>query len=158
MQKLNFPPYHFKIREPESKGQISKIFDSIRRKYVALTPEEWVRQHVARFLVEEMGYPKGRVGMEKEIKVNKLSRRPDLVIFNDLGKPLLVVECKAPSVKITQAVFDQAARYNLTLQASFFILTNGLKTYCCLMHAPSKSYHFLETIPDYSDLKSFPSS
>jgi len=157
MQKLNFPAYPFTIKEPAGTGQISKIFDTIRRKYVMLTPEEWVRQHIARFLVEELGYPKGRVGMEKEIKVNKLRRRPDLVIFNDLGKPLLVVECKAPQVKITQAVFDQAARYNLTLKALFFILTNGLKTYCCLLHAPSSSYHFLETIPSYTDLKSFAS-
>ena len=157
MQKLNFPPYEFKIREPGDTGQISKIFDTIRRKYVSLTPEEWVRQHMARFLVEELGYPKGRVGMEKEIRVNKLSRRPDLVIFGETGKPLLVVECKAPKVKITQSVFDQAARYNLTLKAHFFIFTNGLKTYCCLLHAPSGSYHFLETIPSYADLKSFAS-
>lgn len=157
MQKLNFPSYNFNIRESESAGQISKIFDSIRRKYVALTPEEWVRQHIALFLVHQMGYPKGRIGMEKVIRVNKLKRRPDLIIFGDTGKPLLVAECKAPSVKITQSVFDQAARYNLTLQASFFIFTNGLKTYCCLMHSPSKTYHFLESIPSYADLKSFTS-
>jgi type I site-specific restriction endonuclease len=155
MQKLNFPDYDFRIREAPGNGQISEIFDTIRRKYVALTPEEWVRQHMARFLAADMGYPRGRIGMEKAIRVNRLVRRPDLVVFGDTGKPLIVVECKAPSVRVTQAVFDQAARYNLTLNAWFFILTNGIKTYCCLMHAPTKTYHFLETIPNYEDLKSF---
>ena len=155
MQKLNFPDYDFRIQAATGKGQISKIFDTIRRKYVVLTPEEWVRQHMAQFLVVELGYPKGRIGMERAIRVNRLTRRPDLVVFGDTGNPLIVVECKAPSVRVTQAVFDQAARYNLTLNAWFFILTNGLKTYCCLMHAQTKSYHFLESIPNYADLKSF---
>jgi type I site-specific restriction endonuclease len=156
MQALNFPTYAFRIRDDGS-GQMSEIFDTIRRKYVALTPEEWVRQHVARFLTEELKYPKGRIGIEKAIRVNRQVRRPDIVVFGDHGNPLLVTECKAPGVRITQSVFDQAARYNLSLKASFFILTNGLKTYCCLLHPPTKSYHFLETIPTYADVKSFTS-
>src|SRR5437667_12420874 len=110
--QLNFPSYPLKIVSTD--GQSSKIFDIIRRKYVPLTPEEWVRQHVIHYLVNEKKVPKSLFSIEKILKVNRLVRRTDVLIYKDV-KPMLLAECKSPSVKITQPVFDQAARYNLSL-------------------------------------------
>jgi hypothetical protein len=127
-----------------------KIFDHIRRKYVALTPEEWVRQHLINYLVNHLGYPKGLIAIEKEIKIHGLRRRPDVVVFDRNASAVLVAECKAPEVTVSQQVFDQAARYNLVLDCKVFVLTNGLQTYCCMPKRTSGEYQFLEHIPDYS--------
>ena len=153
LQKLSFPDYEFKIQQ-QGAGQSLVIFDIIRKKYVALTPEEWVRQHLLHFLVKERKFPQSLLSVEKKVLVNRLFRRTDIVVYSTGLKPLLVAECKAPSVAVTQAAFDQAARYNLTLGAAYFLLTNGLVTHCCTMDHHSRSYVFLEEIPFFADIKS----
>ncbi len=124
----------------------------VRRKYVSLTPEEWVRQHLLQFLVLNKGVPKSLIGIEKKIIVNNLDKRTDLVVYSRNAKPLLIAECKAPSVKISQDTFDQAARYNLSLDANYFVLTNGIKTVCCTIDHALQTYHFLEEIPVFDSL------
>ena len=147
--KLNFPDYNFKIINGDKEGQSSKVFDMVRRKYVVLTPEEWVRQHLLNYLVFDKEYPKSLIGIEKRMLVNRIVKRADIVVYGKSGKPVLIAECKAPSVKITQATFDQAARYNLTLRVDYFVLTNGIDTFCCTLDHLNKTYHFQESIPSY---------
>jgi len=151
LPELNFPKYHFRIETP-AVGQSSKIFDIVRRKLVMLTPEEWVRQHLIHYLITEKKCPASLMAVEAKLKVNDLLRRTDIVVYNNSLKPLLIAECKAPQVQITQKAFDQAARYNLTLDVQYFILTNGLQIYCCRMNHEEKKYDFLEEIGDYSSM------
>ncbi|MBN2519713.1 MAG: type I restriction enzyme HsdR N-terminal domain-containing protein [Bacteroidales bacterium] len=150
MIKLNLPEYHFKIKEVEGKKY---IFDQNRKKYVALTPEEWVRQNFIQYLVNEKKYPLSLIGIEYPLKVHKLDRRGDIVVFNNQGKPGLIVECKAPDVQITQNVFDQIANYNIPLKVKYLIVTNGMKHYCCEMDYENKSYCFQKSIPEYNLIK-----
>jgi hypothetical protein len=124
-----------------------KVFDPLRKRYVALTPEEEVRQRCIRFLVADCGYKASRMKSEVGIRVNNLLRRLDIIYFDRQGKPLLLVECKAPSVAIGQEVFDQAARYNMALHVPYFIITNGRETYCALLQPEAQRYQFLEKIP-----------
>lgn len=147
MVNLNLPNYSFKIKNRENKLY---IFDIIRKKNVVLTPEEWVRQHFIHYLIEEKNYPKSLVSVEKQLKFNNLVRRTDILIFNNLGLPLIIVECKAPNVKISQEAFDQIARYNLKLQAKYLIVTNGLQHFYCNMDHQKMKYNFLKEIPKYS--------
>ena len=149
--KLNFPGYNFKIINQGIDGQSSKVFDMVRRKYVSLTPEEWVRQHLLHYLVHDKEVPKSLIGIEKKILINNMVKRTDLVVYSRNAKPLLIAECKAPSVKITQQAFDQAARYNLSLDVRYFILTNGMDTFFCTIDHVQQAYHFLEDIPDYKN-------
>ncbi len=151
-QKLNFPAYRFKITSDPA-GQSSKIFDIIRRKYVLLTPEEWVRQHLLHYLVTEKKFPKSLIGVEKRVRVNGLPRRTDVLVYNKSMRKILLAECKAPSVRVTQKVFDQAARYNLSLDVKYFVLTNGLETICCTMDHENKKYNFLKEIPGCSEME-----
>ncbi len=146
---LNLPTYIFKTKR---QGQITKIFDTIRRKYVTLTPEEWVRQNFIQYLIHEKKYPASLLAIEIPIKLNKLKKRGDIVAFDNKGLHVLLVECKAPEVKLTQNVFDQIARYNLSLNVKYLVVTNGLEHYCCLMDHANKSYLFLENIPTYNKL------
>lgn len=120
---------------------------------VNLTPEEWVRQHVIAFLIENKGYPTQLLGVEKQLSVNGLTKRFDVVAFANTGIPLLLIECKAPHVQVSQKTFDQAARYNLTLNASYFLITNGMQHYCCRMDTLNSKYEFIEEVPDYQLLK-----
>jgi len=152
LPKLHFPEYKFKLRSDTSGGQSLKIFDIVRGKYVRLNPEEWVRQHILHFLIYDKHYPKSLTGVEKRVVVNGLERRYDVLIHDKDLKPLLLVECKSVDVKITQEVFDQAARYNLTVDARLFVLTNGLQTYCCTLDHANRTYHFLEEVPFYEKL------
>src|SRR3970040_2143603 len=126
MQKLNFYSYSFRFKNSENKVA---IFDEIRKKFIVLTPEEWVRQHVVRFLLEEKNYPKSHINVEKVLKVNGLRKRYDVVVYNPDGSIYILIECKAPEIKIAQAAFDQIARYNMTLDAQFLMVTNGLAHY-----------------------------
>ncbi|MFA5298475.1 MAG: type I restriction enzyme HsdR N-terminal domain-containing protein [Lutibacter sp.] len=146
MQALNLPNYPFKIKSSENKYF---IFDIVRKKYVVLTPEEWVRQHIIHYLIEEKNYPISLIAVEKKVTVNKLTKRTDILVFNTKGLPHIIVECKAPSIKIAQESFDQIARYNLKLNANFLIVTNGLKHYFCKMDFINQEYVFLNTIPNY---------
>ncbi len=146
MQLLNLPTYKFRIKSNENKYV---IFDIIRKKYVALSPEEWVRQHFIHYLMEEKKYPISLISVEKKLTVNKLTKRTDILVFNTKGMPHIIVECKAPSVKISQEAFDQIARYNLKLQADYLIVTNGLDHFYCSMDTKNEQYIFLDNIPNY---------
>jgi type I site-specific restriction endonuclease len=147
MQQLHFPTYTFRFKNSENKVS---IFDEIRKKFIILTPEEWVRQHVVRFLLEEKKYPKSLINVEKLLKINGLTKRYDVVVFNNDGSILVLVECKAPQIKISQTTFDQIARYNLTLKAQFLMITNGLNHYFCKMDFDNQKYEFLENLPTYN--------
>ena len=146
MVQLNFPAYQFRFKSSENK---ISIFDLIRKKFIVLTPEEWVRQHVVRYLIEEKKYPKSLINVEKLVRINGLNKRYDVIVFNPDGSILLVVECKAHTVKITQEVFDQIARYNLALDAKYLMITNGMQHYYCQMDYDQQKYNFLQNIPDY---------
>ena len=146
MQQLNFPSYSFRFKNSENKVS---IFDEIRKKFIILTSEEWVRQHVVRFLLEEKKYPKSLINVEKVLKVNGLRKRYDIVVFNPDGSIFVLVECKAPEIKTAQATFDQIARYNMTLKAQYLMVTNGLNHYFCLMDFENEKYEFLKELPDY---------
>ena len=144
MHALNFPRYSFRFKNSENK---IAVFDVLRKKFVILTPEEWVRQHVVNFLLTEKKMPQSRLNVEKQLKVNKLLTRYDLLVYNPDGSIHLVVECKAASVPITQETFDQIARYNLSLKAKYLMVTNGLQHYYCQMDYEQEKYHFLPDLP-----------
>lgn len=148
MVELNLPGFSFKTRKTE-RGE--EIWDEFRKKYVVLTPEEWVRQHFLKFLSTHLGYPRTLLKTEFEIRFNKLKKRPDIVAFARSGDPLMVVECKAPHVKITQETFKQAAIYNQTLKAGLLVVTNGLEHYCCEQNIDAGTFQFIEKIPAYID-------
>lgn len=147
MQKLNFPTYSFRFKNSENKRL---IFDGIRKKFVVLQPEEWVRQHCVEYLIRVKNYPKSWINVEKELKINNLKKRYDIVVFNQDGSIHLVVECKAPTIPISQDTFDQIARYNLKLNATYLMVTNGINHYYCQMDFENERYTFLKDIPDYS--------
>ncbi len=146
MKKLNFPKYNYRFKNSENK---QRIFDDIRKKFVILTPEEWVRQHCVSFLINEKKYPKSLINVEKELTINNIKKRYDIVIFNTDGSIKILVECKAQKVKITQSTFDQIAQYNLTLKSEFLMITNGINHYYCKMDYENSQYVFLKDIPEY---------
>lgn len=146
MQKLNFPQYSFRFKNNENN---LSIFDDIRKKFVILQPEEWVRQHCIQFLLNEKNFPKSHINIEKKITINQLTKRYDIVVFNPDGSIHLMVECKAPNVMINQSTFDQIARYNLALNATYLMVTNGLNHYYCQMDYKEQRYQFLENLPSY---------
>jgi hypothetical protein len=147
MQKLNLPKCNFKLKNSENKVL---IFDNLRKKYLVLTPEEWVRQHFLQYLIDEKRYPASLIALEKQLVINNRKKRTDILIFNKNGTPELIVECKAPSIKITQDAFDQIARYNLKLNAHYLIVTNGLQHFYCKMDFENETYIFLKDIPSYN--------
>ena len=149
MLSLNLPPYATKITVRDGKNA---IWDVIRRKYVALTPEEWVRQHFVHFLVDHKGYPQALMANEVAISLNGMSRRCDTVLYNRTLTPRMIIEYKAPHIPITQKVFDQICRYNLVFRVDYLIVSNGLSHYCCRMDYERQSYRFLADIPVYSEL------
>ncbi|OMP29839.1 MULTISPECIES: type I restriction enzyme HsdR N-terminal domain-containing protein [Mangrovimonas] len=153
MQNLNFPKFSFRFKSSENK---ISIFDEIRKKFIILQPEEWVRQHCVHYLMQVKNYPKSLINVEKELTVNNLKKRYDIVVFNTDGSIHLIVECKAPSVPISQATFDQIARYNLTLDASFLMVTNGINHYYCQMDFEEERYTFLRELPSYDSNPSTP--
>ena len=146
MQELQFPTYSFRFKNSENKVS---IFDSIRKKFVILQPEEWVRQHCVQFLIKEKKYPASLINVEKELQINDLKKRYDIVVYNTDGSIHLIVECKAPKISINQETFDQIARYNLSLNASYLMVTNGLNHYYCQMDLEKERYLFLKDIPSY---------
>jgi hypothetical protein len=146
MQKLDFPEYSFKFKSKENKPA---IFSILRKKYLVLTPEEWVRQHCVHFLISEKNYSKDLLNEERQIQVNGILKRYDIVSFSSNGTIELIVECKAPSVNITQQTFDQIARYNMALKADYLMITNGINHYFCQMDYENETYIFLETLPSH---------
>ena len=148
MQKLNLPIYSIKLKKEGSK---TLIFDPIRKKYIPLTPEEWVRQNFIQFLIEEKNYPASLMAIEMGIDLLNTKKRCDIVLYNTNGLPHMIVECKAPSTKISQDTFDQIARYNMTLKTDLLLVTNGLQHYACMLDHQNRRYHFLKEIPNYSN-------
>lgn len=151
MQTLNLPYFEFRIKDENGK---KFIFDRWRKKYVSLTPEEWVRQNFIMYLIHEKKFPASLIAIEKSLNIGKRIKRTDIVVYNNLAEPLLIVECKAPEVKINQDVFDQIIRYNMTLNVKYLVVTNGLQHYCSKLDYLLNSCDFLKEIPDYKDLLS----
>ncbi|MEX0275159.1 MAG: type I restriction enzyme HsdR N-terminal domain-containing protein [Flavobacteriaceae bacterium] len=147
MQKLNFGTYSFRFKNSDNKVL---IFDVIRKKFVVLQPEEWVRQHVVHHLLWEKRFPMGHIQVERQLMVNGLRKRYDVLVYNPDGSIHLLVECKAPTTVIDQRTFDQIARYNLQLKATYLMVTNGLQHYYCEMDYLGEKYQFLRHIPDFS--------
>ena len=151
MKQLQFPTYSFRFKNSENKVA---IFDEIRKKFIIITPEEWVRQHVVQFLLQDKKYPKSHINVEKLLKINDLNKRYDVVVYNPDGSIFILVECKAPEIKISQHTFDQIARYNMTLNAEYLMVTNGLNHYFCKMDYENEKYDFLPELPEYKSLNS----
>ena len=145
MHSLNFPSYNFRFKNRENKPL---IFDVVRKKFVVLTPEEWVRQNTLQFLLTEKNIPLSHINVEKQLLLNDTKKRYDIVVFNKDGSIFLLVECKAPSIEITQDTFDQIARYNLVTNASYQMVTNGLTHYYCKMDYDAQRYIFLAELPE----------
>ena len=149
MLPLNLPKYAAKVIRREGKPF---IWDPIRKKFVALTPEEWVRQHFVNYLVTGKGYPAGLLANEVTVKLNGTSKRCDTVVYDRYLSPLAIVEYKAPHIEITHNVFDQIVRYNMVLHVRYLIVSNGLRHFCCKVNYEERTYDFLEDIPPYQML------
>lgn len=144
--KLNLPEYELKLTKD---GDKFFVFDSLRKKHIQLTPEEWVRQNFIEFLLNDKKFPKGLISVESKITLNGLTKRTDILVHSRDAKPLLIVECKSSDVKITQEVFDQIARYNMVLHVKYLVLTNGLQHYCCQIDHINQKYNFIKDIPEW---------
>jgi hypothetical protein len=149
LQPLNLPPYPFKLTEQN--GQLT-VFDELRKKNIVITPEEWVRQHFVQYLIGEKKYPRSLIKLEGGLKLHGMAKRTDIVVFNPLGQRILLVECKAPSVEITQATFDQAARYNMVHKVQLMAVSNGLQHYYCRIDHDAQSFKFIDVLPAYKEL------
>jgi hypothetical protein len=149
MQTLNLPVAELRIR---TNGDKQEVFDSVRKLFVALTPEEWVRQHFIHYLAVHRNVPRSLIAVEASLRVNRLKKRSDIVVYGKEGNPCLIVECKAPEVAVTQAVFDQVAIYNMALKVPFLAVTNGLVHFACHIDHASGTILFLKEIPVYKDL------
>jgi hypothetical protein len=149
LKELNLPQYSFKITR-DDKSEM--IFDPLRKKYVKLTPEEWVRQNFIQYLVQQGKYAPGLIGVEVMFHINSLKRRVDILIHDRTGKPVMIVECKSPDVPVNDKVFDQIVCYNMELRVPYIIVTNGLVHYICKVDHEKKTYEFLNVIPLYEDI------
>lgn len=146
LAQLNFPDFDKKI---EKNGDKFFIYDEIRKKNIMLTPEEWVRQHIIHFLINHHNYSKNYIKVEKQIKVNDRLKRFDVLVYNKEGSPFLLIECKAPTVKISQATFSQIATYNMNLKVPYLIVTNGLNHFICKIDFEKNSFEYLKEIPEF---------
>lgn len=149
MLKLNLPGFTPKIILRDEKHM---IFDPLRRKYVSLSPEEWVRQHFINYLLTEKKYPEGLLANEVQIKLNATTKRCDTIVYDSYLSPLMIIEYKAPSVPITKNVFDQIVRYNMVLRVRYLIVSNGINHYCCKVDYEKQEIIYMETIPEYKQL------
>jgi hypothetical protein len=155
MSQLNLPAIEARLQD--GKNGRNEIFDPVRKKFVALTPEEWVRQHVIHYLAGHLDYPLTLIAVEAPLLYHTRKKRSDIVVFTRSGKPILIVECKAPEVAITQAVFEQAAMYNMGFRVKYLVLTNGIVHHACRIDHAAKSCIFLPGIPAFDDLEGLPS-
>ena len=148
---MNLPQLNLPIVALKTKlvGGTTQVFGQVRKKYLILTPEEWVRQHFIHYLNKEKNYPLGLMGVEQMVKYNGMQTRADIVLYTTDGMPKMIVECKARNVKITQDVFNQIAKYNFKLQVPFLVVTNGIRHYCCKMDYDTDEIIFLTDIPSY---------
>jgi len=149
MEQLNLPTYQFRWKK---EGDKNYIFDEVRKKFILCTPEEWVRQNFIKFLINEKGFPPTLISIEAGYQVNKRIKRTDILIYNRCGETQLIVECKAPKIKISQATFDQIATYNMQYNVKYLLVTNGLQHYGCIMDYENETYNFLQDIPHFSSL------
>jgi type I site-specific restriction-modification system R (restriction) subunit len=149
MRELNLPGAILRTRINKGKRE---VFDVVRKKHVSLTAEEWVRQHFLHFLILQKKVPPSLIAVETSIKYNRLSKRCDIVVYDRNGQPVLIVECKAPEIVISQDIFHQVAMYNMTLKVRYLVVTNGLDHYSCAIDHETKSFHFLRDIPDFDEL------
>jgi type I site-specific restriction-modification system R (restriction) subunit len=149
LQQLNLPAIELKSRTVNER---TEVFDPIRKVYVSLTPEEWVRQHFIHYLLTDRQVPAGLIAVEKQIKVNRLSKRCDIVVYNPNGQPLMVVECKAPKIRINQETYNQAIRYNLSLNIRYVVLTNGLNHFCFELDYDQQSHVQMDHIPSFREI------
>jgi hypothetical protein len=150
MKQLNLPTYSLKIK---SESNLDYVYDQFRKKYVKLTPEEWVRQNFAHYLVNEKSYPASRMMLEKSLRIHKMSKRCDILVCNDAGNPIVMIECKSPEIKIGQNTFEQVSVYNIAFHVRYLIITNGLQHYCCIADFEKRSVSFLNEIPDYENIR-----
>jgi predicted type IV restriction endonuclease len=148
MNRLNLPTYEVKLKKEEGRNL---ILDLIRKKYVVLTPEEWVRQHFLNYLIHELKYPKSLFRVESGLKYNHMQKRSDIVIHDRTGQPWMLVECKSPDIKLTQKAFNQIAVYNMTIGARYLAVTNGMAHFCCLAGTPEQKATFLEGFPTFEE-------
>ena len=146
MTPLNLPSQEFKIKKSDGKVW---IFDGVRKKFVVLTPEEWVRQHFIHYLIEQQYYPKALFRIEGSLHYNQMQKRSDILIYDRKGKPWMLVECKSPSIKLTQKAFNQVAIYNMTIGAKYLAVTNGMVHYCYIAPKPGEEGKFLEDFPEF---------
>lgn len=146
---LNLPVYPLRLKDEDGQRW---VFDEVRKKFLVLTPEEWVRQHLVHFLIQEKQFPKSLIQLEGGLKYNGLLKRNDILAYNQQGEKLFLAECKAPSVKITQEVFDQIARYNFVHRVKWLLVSNGLEHYCCKLDWETESYRFLPELPLFGQL------
>lgn len=149
MWELNLPSYSFRIKIQNNK---KVIFDNQRKRFVTLTPEEWVRQHFIRYIIEEKKYPASLIAIEKQIMVNGLKKRCDAVVYSAEMIPIMIIEFKAPTIEISQNTFDQAAVYNSKLNVKYLIISNGLSHFSCEIDTTNARYHFFENLPDYNSI------
>ncbi len=147
--QIEFSSYELKIK---SENGVRFVFDIIRKKYVVLTPEEWVRQHLVHYLIYDYKFPKGLISLEKKLTLNNLTKRTDIVLYSPSAKPILIVECKAESVNISQKTFEQIARYNLTLQVPYLWVSNGKTNFLCAINHDDKNFTFLQNLPTLNSL------
>ncbi|MBQ8968880.1 MAG: type I restriction enzyme HsdR N-terminal domain-containing protein [Bacteroidaceae bacterium] len=146
---LNLPPAP--LRLTQRNGQTC-VFDELRRRYIKVTPEEWVRQHFVHFLIGHLGYPQGLLANEVSLSLNQTTKRCDTVLYDLQARPRMIVEYKAPHIELTQKVFDQISRYNIVLRVPYLIVSNGIQHYCCRIHYELGRYEFLPEIPAYANL------
>ena len=150
MENLNFPSYKFRLKKS---GQKDLIFDIIRKKWIVITPEEWVRQHTIHYLINEKSFPISTIAVEKSLVINDLTKRFDIVCFDQSGEPSLLVECKRPTVQITEDTMHQALRYNKALRAPLIFLTNGISHYCAIMNFSNGSFSYLNALPEHNQIE-----
>ena len=146
---LNLPNHPFKLTQKE---EVTFIFDELRKKHLVLTPEEWVRQHFIRYLINEKNFPSALLQIEGGLNLNQTRKRSDILVYDKLGEKIMVIECKAPSIKITQATFDQAARYNSVYKTRWIVVTNGLNHYYAKIEHENGRFLFVEELPNYKEL------
>ncbi|MBI2270750.1 MAG: type I restriction enzyme HsdR N-terminal domain-containing protein [Bacteroidetes bacterium] len=149
MHKLNLPICQFRFQNKD--GNV-EIFDVVRKKFIVLTPEEWVRQHFIHYLINQKGFPPSLIQLEKPLNYNQLEKRSDIVVYDKAANPVVLVECKSPQISIIQDAFDQIARYNFSLKVKYLIVTNGINHFCCKMDYETISYSFIPQIPLYKEL------
>ncbi len=152
MQTLNLPGAALRIR---NKGEKQEVFDGVRKKFVALTPEEWVRQHFIHYLADHRNVPRSLIAVETSLRYHRLNKRSDIVVYGKEGKPCLIVECKGPEVEVTQAVFDQVAMYNMALKVPFLVVTNGMVHFACYIDHVSGKISFLKEIPEFGEMSKY---